>query len=64
MSPSTGLRAGFVNRASACAACARLPVMNVQPARRVESDMSDLRIAVVFGWYFYYGMTTQGRAYR
>ena len=47
-------------------ACARLPAMNSRIALGVQPVMNDrvARAAALFGWYFYYGMTTQGRVYR
>jgi len=35
-------------------------VLDVKPAM---SDR-DMRAAAAFGWYFYYGLTARGRAYR
>jgi hypothetical protein len=46
--------------------CARLIAMNSPGALGVESCMRDRTAlaTVAFGWYSYYGQTTQGRAYR
>jgi hypothetical protein len=40
--------------------------MTIWNALGVKPDMNDrdTRAAVAFGWYFYYGLTAQGRAHR
>jgi len=38
--------------------------MNSRAVRDVKRAMSHMPAAAAFGWYFYYGLTARGRAYR